>query len=157
MRTHARKTATGKSESRGTTSRPPEIGSALGLASTRTLDVVHEIQHGLPFESFEQFQAHTGMPLGQLSAWIGVRDRTLARRKREGRLQPNESDRLLRAARLYASVLMMCSGDGALAATWLGAPQRGLGGERPLDLAATEVGTAAVEALVGRVEHGIPG
>lgn len=132
-------------------------GSAvLGLASNRTLDLVAQVQRGLPYGAFERFREHTQLPLGQLAGWTGIRERTLARRKREGRLQPDESDRLLRAARLYSSALRLCGGDAALAVTWLGSPQRGLGGERPLDLAATEVGSAAVEALIGRVEHGIP-
>jgi putative toxin-antitoxin system antitoxin component (TIGR02293 family) len=71
-------------------------------------------------------------------------------------LQPDESDRLLRAARLYAGALKMCRGDAALASEWLSTPQRGLGNVRPLDLAATDVGTQAVEALIGRIENGIP-
>ena len=131
-------------------------GAVLGLTSHRALDLVAEVQRGLPYGAFERFQEHTRLPLGQLATWTGIRERTLARRKREGRLQPDESDRLLRAARLYSSALRLCGGDARLAVVWLGAPQPGLGGERPLDLAATEVGTAAVEALIGRVEHGIP-
>ena len=70
--------------------------------------MVAEVQRGLPYAAFERFQEHTQMPLGQLAAWTGIRERTLARRKREGRLQPDESDRLLRAARLYTSALRLC-------------------------------------------------
>lgn len=157
MRTRVKKTAIRNSELRNTTSGSLPIGPVLGLAPTRTLDVVREVQRGLPYESFERFQDQTRMSLGLLTAWTGIPARTLARRKRDGRLKSDESDRLLRAARLYASVLRMCGRDVALAGSWLRAPQLGLGGERPLDLAATEVGTAAVEALISRVEHGIPG
>ena len=34
-------------------------------------------------------------------------------------------------------------------------PQRALGGAIPLRLAETDVGTRAVEALLGRMEHGV--
>jgi putative toxin-antitoxin system antitoxin component (TIGR02293 family) len=44
--------------------------------------------------------------------------------------------------------------DGAAAARWLQTPQPALGGAIPFDLAKTEAGAEAVEALLGRMEHG---
>ena len=46
-------------------------------------------------------------------------------------------------------------GDIAAARKWLQMPQRGLGGETPLDFASTEVGAREVENLIGRLEHGV--
>jgi putative toxin-antitoxin system antitoxin component (TIGR02293 family) len=45
--------------------------------------------------------------------------------------------------------------DQGAAARWMKTPQRSLSGAAPLHLARTDVGTRAVEALLGRMEHGV--
>jgi putative toxin-antitoxin system antitoxin component (TIGR02293 family) len=78
----------------------------------------------------------------------------MARRRREGRLLPAESDRLLRAARVWGLALELFEGDADAARRWLAAPSRALGGKPPLEVARTEIGAREVEQLVGRLEHG---
>jgi putative toxin-antitoxin system antitoxin component (TIGR02293 family) len=63
-------------------------------------------------------------------------------------------DRLVRSARLYAIAVDVLE-DPESAAQWLKAPQPALGGAVPLELAQTDVGTRAVETLLGRMEHGV--
>jgi putative toxin-antitoxin system antitoxin component (TIGR02293 family) len=46
-------------------------------------------------------------------------------------------------------------GDRDAAADWLTRPQPALGGAVPLELAKTGLGTREVEALIGRLEHGV--
>jgi putative toxin-antitoxin system antitoxin component (TIGR02293 family) len=41
------------------------------------------------------------------------------------------------------------------AARWLQTPNEALGGSSPLDRLATDLGTREVEALLGRIEHGV--
>jgi len=60
----------------------------------------------------------------------------------------------VRAARLY-SIAAEVLEDSQAAARWLKTPQRALGGAVPLQLAETDAGTRAVEALLGRMEHGV--
>ena len=76
-------------------------------------------------------------------------------RKEAGRLQPGESDRLLRVARVIARAIELLEGDDKAARHWLSAPQRALAGAVPLTLAQTEFGALEVERLIGRLEHGV--
>lgn len=80
---------------------------------------------------------------------------TLARRRKAGLLTPEESDRLVRLARLVALAHDMMRGDGDAARRWLGDPHELLEGEPPLERASTEVGGREVEQLIGRLRHGI--
>jgi putative toxin-antitoxin system antitoxin component (TIGR02293 family) len=66
-----------------------------------------------------------------------------------------ESDRLLRAGRVFGRALELFDGDTNAARNWLSKPQPALGGGVPLELAETEVGAREVEAAIGRIEHGV--
>lgn len=74
--------------------------------------------------------------------------------KRHDGLQ-EESDRLVRASRIFGRALSLCEGDRDAAKHWLSEPQKALGGTVPLILARTEVGALEVERLIGRLEHGV--
>jgi putative toxin-antitoxin system antitoxin component (TIGR02293 family) len=63
-------------------------------------------------------------------------------------------DRLVRSAGLFAIAAEVLE-DADAAARWMKTPQRALAGAVPLHLAQTDVGTRAVEALLGRMEHGV--
>jgi putative toxin-antitoxin system antitoxin component (TIGR02293 family) len=65
-----------------------------------------------------------------------------------------ESDRLVRYARLFARASEALGGH-AGARSWLVEPARAFHGECPLDYADTEIGAREVEALLGRLEHGV--
>ena len=67
----------------------------------------------------------------------------------------DESDRLLRAARVLDRAIALFDGDRKAALEWLGSPLRALGGESPLDVATTDLGARQVENLIGRLEHGV--
>ena len=86
---------------------------------------------------------------------LHIRMRTLSRRKEEGRLRPDESDRLLRASRLFGKILDLFEGDLEKARAWFHAPQEGLGGATPMEFARTDIGSREVENLVGRLEYGV--
>jgi putative toxin-antitoxin system antitoxin component (TIGR02293 family) len=76
-------------------------------------------------------------------------------RKESGRLKADESDRVLRAARLMHKAAALFNDNPAAAKMWMTTPQRGLGGAVPLDLAGTEVGAREVEDALGRIEDGV--
>ena len=63
----------------------------------------------------------------------------MTRRKRERRLHADESDRLLRASRMFGKALALFEGDRDAANEWLATAQPALGGTAPLDLASSEV------------------
>ena len=84
---------------------------------------------------------------------VDIPRRTLTRRKREG-VFPDESDRLLRAARLFGRALEVFDGNREAAAEWLTTAPPALGGV-PIAFARTDLGTREVERLIGRLEHGV--
>ncbi len=114
------------------------------------------VEGGLRYATLDRFRKHSALSLTAVASMIRVNDRTLARRKIKGRLQPEESDRLYRAARVFARALDLFEGDRDAARAWLTAPQRALAGKVPLDLATTDVGAREVENVIGRLEHGVP-
>lgn len=127
----------------------------LGLRTTHAPDIVHTIQDGLPFATFERFVTNSTLSSLDAAALVNIPVRTLARRKQEGRLQPGEADRLLRASRVLGRAIGLFDGDRSEAKRWLTRPQRAFGGAKPLDLASTEVGALAVERLIDQLEQGV--
>ena len=113
------------------------------------------IESGLPASSALAFKEALRLTNAELAAVLGVSPRTLARLDRaKSRLDPVSGDRLVRTARLLAIAEEVLE-DREAAARWLKSPQRALGGAVPLRLAQTDVGVRAVEALLGRMEHGV--
>jgi putative toxin-antitoxin system antitoxin component (TIGR02293 family) len=134
---------------------PHAYAVLLGAESFGTEEVLHGVERGLPFSAFEHLQRNLALPAAAVTELVQIRPRTLTRRKEQGRFQPDESDRLLRAARLFARALELFEGDAEAARGWLAAPQPALGGAVPLAVARTEVGAREVEQLLGRLEHGV--
>ncbi len=81
--------------------------------------------------------------------------RTLARRQREGQLNPEESDRLLRASRIFEMAVDLFEGDKDEARRWLLTGNPALAGTSPLEFTSTEAGAREVEHLIGRLQHGV--
>jgi putative toxin-antitoxin system antitoxin component (TIGR02293 family) len=128
------------------------------LLGIRTFDwerLLETVKRGLPFKALEHFQRNTSLPTERLLDWLQMAPRTLTRRKAEGRLLPDESDRLLRAARVLGRALELFEGDRNDAVEWLMASQPALGGVAPIEIAKTELGAHEVENLIGRTEHGV--
>lgn len=127
----------------------------IGLPAQETAAVLKKLEAGLPFSALERLRGTVGLALGELAGVLGIPPRTLARRRVEGRLSPAESDRLLRVSRVFGQAVDLYHGDVERAAQWLLSPLVALGGKRPIDRLATEVGARDVETILGRLEHGI--
>jgi putative toxin-antitoxin system antitoxin component (TIGR02293 family) len=128
----------------------------LGLRDYRPVRIYVQLRKGLSYGAFERFQRNTGLSAATVSELIQLPPRTLARRKQGGRFQPDESDRLVRVARVFGRALALFEGDPAGARHWLLSRQPLLGNLVPLDLAGTDIGALEVEHLIGRLEQGIP-
>ena len=135
---------------------PHAYASLLGIKSYDTIKLLEQVEKGLSYKAFERLQRNIVLSLKRLAELIGIPPRTLARRKEEGRLLPDESDRLLRLSRIFAASLELFEGDFHAARTWLFTPQPALGGGIPIEFSRSEVGAREVENLIGRLEHGIP-
>lgn len=117
-------------------------------------EIISAVQDGLEIGEMENLRSVLGLPLEDFATKLGISKATLHRRKAEGRLDPAESDRVVRFARLMGrAVEVMESEDNAR--KWLNSPQVGLGGAVPLNYAETEVGAREVEDLLGRIEYGV--
>ncbi len=127
----------------------------LGLEPTDTTHLIQRVEKGLPFRVVERLRRNMALTTEQFAELIQVKPRTLSRRKEEGRLQPDESDRALRASRIFGGALELFEGDAEAARAWLSSEQPALGGAVPLSVARTELGAREVEQLIGRLEHGV--
>jgi putative toxin-antitoxin system antitoxin component (TIGR02293 family) len=87
---------------------------------------------------------------------LSLSPRTLVRRQKEGALSSEESDRVLRIARVAAQAEQVLGGREE-AVNWLHRPNRSLGGRKPLDLVRTDAGAELVGDVLGRLEHGVFG
>jgi len=117
-------------------------------------ELIRKIQKGLRFSELETLQNSIGMPFEQLAAKLCISRSTLQRRKAAGRLSPDESDKVLRFARLLEHATDVF-GDVDKGRAWLKHPQYGLGGAVPLDYAETEIGAREVDNLLGRIDYGV--
>ncbi len=130
---------------------PPESSV---LREPEAIYMVDKVREGLPFAEFHAMQEMLGVTEERLGAWLGMPRATLHRRKKAGTLDSSVSDRLVRYARLLTHAVVALGGlEGAR--SWLAAPAIAFHGECPLDYADTEIGAREVDALLGRLEHGV--
>lgn len=112
------------------------------------------VQAGLPIVALDELGRRFAIPQRDLLAAVSLPLRTFARRKKQGRLQPDESDRLLRVVRV-ATLAEDVLGDVGKASRWLQKPNRALGGVVPLHRLDTDLGAREVEDILGRIEYGV--
>lgn len=129
--------------------------SLVGLKDFDPIKIVRRVTQGLRFQSLERFQENTLFSTRDIADLVSIPPRTLQRRRAAGRLDPAESDRLLRVTRVFAKALELFEGDAQAARNWFHTPARALGNERPIRLARTDLGSREVEALIYRLEHGV--
>jgi putative toxin-antitoxin system antitoxin component (TIGR02293 family) len=115
---------------------------------------IQEIREGLPVERFFELEETLGVGTARLASVVGIPVRTLQRRKEDGRLTKEESDRLDRVFQLVGQAAGVFESSAA-AREWLTHPQMGLAGFVPLDLADTGAGIREVESLLGRIDYGV--
>jgi putative toxin-antitoxin system antitoxin component (TIGR02293 family) len=113
-----------------------------------------QLRAGLPYAALEAISAGFDVAREDLIAVLHVPPRTLARRKREKRLRPDESDRLFRLGRI-AALAEDVLGSREKASRWLHMPNRALGQAVPLRHLDTELGARQVEDLLVRIAHGV--
>ena len=124
------------------------------LADDEPLKLLEQLAGGLPAGTIAQFKRATRLADADVATLLQLGSRTLSRLKgRKSRLPPDLSDRLYAVASVYALAEDVL-GDAARVRAWLVEPQFGLGGKRPKDMLASELGRAQVRGLLKRIEHG---
>lgn len=104
--------------------------------------------------AFDHLQDAMAVPAKTLASAANIAVRTLNRRRQQGRLQTDESERLFRIAALYDRAIEVL-GDQERARAWFKEPKKTLGMKTPLQYADTEPGAREVENLLGRLEYGV--
>ncbi|MBA3569797.1 MAG: DUF2384 domain-containing protein [Pyrinomonadaceae bacterium] len=127
----------------------------LGLPRLDAVNLIKRVEKGFSFNVLIRFQRNVALPMKEIAEWVQIPQTTLNRRRAQGRLQPDESDRVLRASRVFGKALELFEGDAGAARHWLASPQRALGGAVPMGLAKTDLGSREVEDLIERIEHGV--
>lgn len=111
------------------------------------------VREGLPLSVVDQAIADGRITLVELDR-LALSRKTLAHRRSLGSLTPDQSDRFSRLLRIIEET-GATFGDAGKAHTWLRRPTALLDGEAPLDRLDTDIGTRQVEAILGRIAHGL--
>jgi putative toxin-antitoxin system antitoxin component (TIGR02293 family) len=138
---------------------PQRIAQILGLAVSATaLPTVvlleEAIRTGFPKSALYNVSRAIEADPGRANelAYSVVPKSTLNRRDT---LTPEQSERTERLARLFAHAEQVF-GDQTDAREFIHRPHPELGGRRPLDIAATELGARRVESVLNALEFGLP-
>jgi putative toxin-antitoxin system antitoxin component (TIGR02293 family) len=126
----------------------------LGRRIRSVADLRQAVESGLPVKSLDRVARHvtrSDTDAYRLMYFIVPRS-TLHRRQR---LNAEESQRLERLARMTALAEEVWENPD-LAHEFLSSAQPQLGGERPVDLARSDLGTRQVEDLLYKIEYSLP-
>jgi putative toxin-antitoxin system antitoxin component (TIGR02293 family) len=126
----------------------------LGRRVRTVSELRHAVEEGLPVLALDATVRHVtsnDRDAAELKYRI-VPKTTLHRRRR---LTSEESQRLERLARMAALAERVWEDD-ELAHEFLRSPQPQLGGDRPMDLARSDLGTREVEDLLLKLEYSLP-
>jgi putative toxin-antitoxin system antitoxin component (TIGR02293 family) len=126
----------------------------LGDKPQSSLDWVGVIREGIPAAAVESILSAVRVSQSELAHALGIPERTLARRKREGVLNSEESSKVLRLARVISRASEVFE-DPSAAVDWLKSPNAALRGNAPLSLLDTDIGAESVLDTLGRIEHGV--
>jgi len=138
-------TASAVAEVLGRIGRRESVGSDLALASA--------VRDGLPVAALERLIAGGTVTEQEVEARFIPR-RTLYARRQKGTLSREQSELVVRLARIQAMADDVF-GDRRKAHRWLRKSNGALAGQIPLALLDTEEGGRVVEAVLGRIAHGI--
>lgn len=130
-----------------------QLGVKTSAKAGGTLGLVRDaLRQGVPREAFERIRGDLGVSSEELAEVLGIPTRTLARRTE--RFKPDESERLLRVGSAVQKAMEVLE-DRQSVRRWMTQPKRALEGLTPLRCCDTEIGAREVEALLGRIEHGV--
>jgi putative toxin-antitoxin system antitoxin component (TIGR02293 family) len=124
------------------------------LESENTQNLIALCKSGLSANIFDEVADCLQVPGIRLASIINIRKSTLMRRKREGRLNFEESQRLYRIVRLF-NMAEKILGSTEHAREWLNTPSREFEGKSPLDYSDNEIGAREAEAVLDRIGDGV--
>lgn len=132
---------------------PSSLAQWLGLSAANELDLHKLVTKRLPTSLVASLRAH-GLTEKETSAFVIPR-RTLAHRvAAQEPLTVEESDRLLRVARVLA-LAETVFGSREKAWRWLRKEKHELDERKPIDILDTDIGARLIEEMLYRIDDGI--
>ena len=126
----------------------------LQVKQRSALDWVLVIRQGLSSAAVDSLAKTLRVTQSELAVALGIPERTLARRRKEGTLNSEESAKLVRLARVVGRARETFE-DLDTALDWLKSPNAALSGATPLSLLDTDIGAESVMDTLGRIEQGV--
>jgi len=124
-----------------------------GVPAAR-VDLLEEVERGLPRQAYEAVSDALELTPVEEDRLLQVSLRTRARWKKQARLDPATSDRVVRLARIFAlAILVLESRSHAVA--WLRETSDTLGGRSPLAAMISDPGAEKVSNMLYQMEFGI--
>ena len=113
------------------------------------------VDAGLSAKTANHLAGELGIPVDEFIAkYARVPKQAVIRRRNSGKLNMDESDRVMRYAVLLDHTVDMMNGNQEAAKRWLNSPRSLLGNQTPLEHARTEAGAREIHQLIGRIETG---
>ena len=126
------------------------------LMGTKDTNLVREriAQSGITGAVLRALRERLGLTIADVSHVLGSGERTVVRKEQQrSALSVTESDRAYRLARV-ADLAIEMIGDESRAKSWLRTPSAYLGGETPISMLDTEVGTDLVVESLYAIGYG---
>jgi len=129
------------------------IEDLIGETPSSEFELVVIVEHGLPIDRLALLKDH-GLTFTEVSE-IVISPRTLKHRKARGeRLSDEETDRMVRVARIIA-LANSVFGNPRKALKWLRTESDRIGGRRPLAMLRTDAGGRLVESRLWQIDEGM--
>jgi len=131
----------------------PNIGEFIGISPSSEFHLAEIVEGGLPLDNLALLRT-SGLTAGEIGE-IVVSPRTLKHRRARGEsLSHEETDRLVRVARIVA-LGRNVFGTVEKSLLWLRTPDERIAGRTPLSLLQTESGGRLVESMLWQLDEGI--
>lgn len=118
-------------------------------------DRVAAVREGLSYDALQRVSEALAVPDAMLARALAISERTLHRRRGQGRLSTEESDRLLLLAEVV-ELAVQAFDDVERARRWLRQPHALLGDEAPLEHMDTFAGVEEVRSMLYHIEYSMP-
>jgi putative toxin-antitoxin system antitoxin component (TIGR02293 family) len=129
-------------------------GRVLRAGTRAPLDWITVIRKGISSAAVDSLARFIRVTQSELAVTLGIPERTLARRKKEGLLNSEETAKLVRLARVVERAEEVFEGLSP-SLDWLKSPNAAFAGATPLSLLDTDIGAESVMDTLGRIEHGV--
>ncbi len=131
----------------------PNISEYIGVTPKSEFDLAEIVENGLPIESLALLK-EKGLSFSEVSEMV-ISPRTLKHRKSRGEhLSDEETDRLVRVARIVA-LADEVFGNREKALLWLRSPDDRIADRTPLSMLQTESGGRLIENMLWQLDEGV--